>query len=522
MSAPTSGTCAVCQSPATQCCSGCRCVFYCGRDHQRQHWKMHKSQCQMYKIATDETLGRYLVATRDIKQGEMIFQETPIVTGPKVVTYPVCLGCLHQMKPESEWRACSGCSWPMCSTKCELSPQHLSECKLMQEKGFRASIDVQKKKESAYCSIVPLRCLLLKDKSPEKYKTLMSLQSHLEERRNTTLYTIFRTNVVGFIRTALGMEHVDEETILKIAAILDTNSFEVRYKEMKGRAVYPTAAMMSHNCKPNTKHIISSPDFTLQVIATVPIKRGEIISVTYTQTLWGTLARRAHLKMSKCFDCHCERCSDPTELETYLGAILCSRCKRKKADCKIISTDPLDPAAPWKCQACDHTIPGRQIAWGNDSIRQEIEALDKTKMEALENFLEKYSNALHPTNSHVVEVKYALTQGYGNLVGYTLPELTDKQLARRIDLCHELLELADILDPGASRLRGSLLFDLQATMVVKAKKDFQEEKITKSAAEDILGRAMIFLQEAAEIFRQEPEMVEKLQDMLENLSKELE
>jgi hypothetical protein len=297
----------------------------------------------------------------------------------------------------------------------------------MKARGFRANINLQdeSKKEAAYCSITPLRCLLLKKQNPSKYEKILKLQSHLEDRRDTALYNVFKNNIVGFLRNVLDMTEFSEETILKVTAILDTNSFEIRRSEgdIKMRGLYLKAAMLSHDCKPNTKHVFSGSKYTLELVSTVPIKKGEIISVTYTQTLWATLARRQHLKLSKCFDCTCARCSDPTELGTYLGAIYCSQCKKsgQKLKSKIISSSPLEASAPWKCEICSHMIPGRQMAWGNDSIRQEITALDKSKPQALEDFLDKYKDSLHPTNWHMLQVKYALSQMYGNMSGFFLP-----------------------------------------------------------------------------------------------------
>ena len=45
------------------------------------------------QVCSSPELGRYLVATRDLKPGEMIISETPLVMGPQAVTIPVCLAC---------------------------------------------------------------------------------------------------------------------------------------------------------------------------------------------------------------------------------------------------------------------------------------------------------------------------------------------------------------------------------------------------------------------------------------------
>lgn len=59
--------------------------------------------------------------------------------------------------------------------------------------------------------------------------------------------------------------------------------------------------------------------------------------------------RREHLQGSKFFDCICKRCSDKTELNTWLSAIKCEKCIHGY----LLSTDPLDAAADWNCDKCD-------------------------------------------------------------------------------------------------------------------------------------------------------------------------
>lgn len=128
-------------------------------------------------------IGRHLKATRDIKQGEIILSELPLVFGPKIISAAMCLGCnrlletndLIQPKADKKskmriprnYYKCSKCKWPLCGPKCENSELHVDECNLMADKRFQCNIDYDEegdecKKESAYCAIVPLRCLLLK------------------------------------------------------------------------------------------------------------------------------------------------------------------------------------------------------------------------------------------------------------------------------------------------------------------------------------------------------------------------
>lgn len=44
-----------------------------------------------YRVADSPIFGRYLVASRDLKAGETVLKQTPVVIGP--CGEPVCLGC---------------------------------------------------------------------------------------------------------------------------------------------------------------------------------------------------------------------------------------------------------------------------------------------------------------------------------------------------------------------------------------------------------------------------------------------
>lgn len=51
-------------------------------------------------------------------------------------------------------------------------------------------------------------------------------------------------------------------------------------------------------------------------------------------------------------------------------------------------------------------------------------------------------------------LRSALTQMYGKMEGYTLEDLPDLLLERKVELCNQLLEVLDVIEPGRSRIRG--------------------------------------------------------------------
>ncbi|CAH0725550.1 unnamed protein product, partial [Brenthis ino] len=524
--------CEVCQLPANQTCGGCKLVYYCSRAHQKLGWKEgHKTKCCAYKIQVSDELGRHMVAIRDIQKGEVILKEKPAVSGPRITCPVHCLSCGKKLEPiqkddELDFYKCSSCKWPMCGNDCEKADVHQDECKLMKKRNYRCEIKYERpdKAEAAYCIIAPLRVLLMKTNNPKQYESIMSLESHLKDRVNTPLYQVLKANLVTFVTQVLGLPF-DEETILKVASIFDTNSFDVRSPDgsKRLRAIYVTASMMNHNCKPNTRHIYLNDDNNLALIATVPIAKGEMIFATYTQTLWGTLDRRRHLKMNKCFECKCERCSDPTEFGTYIGNIYCSICNHSSVDsypptdAMLVSTNPLDETASWQCEKCGYYIQSRQMVWGNNALKQELRTLHKAGPKGFEEFINKYSSTLHSTNHLVIQAKLALMQIYGNYKGYTLTELPDHLLKRKVDLCHELLEVAEKLDPGWSRFRGTILLELQGALMMQTKRDFEEDKLTKEGAQEQLMESMALLQEATNILKTEPHMKQTLETKVQDI-----
>lgn len=101
-------------------------------------------------------------------------------------------------------------------------------------------------------------------------------------------------------------------------------------------------------------------------------------------------------------------------------------------------------------------------------------------------------------------------------------EMTDAAVKRKVELCQELLEVAEILDGGWSIFRGNLLLDLQEALVVQAKREFEKDLLTKANVQEKLTEAMELLKEAVEIMKLEPDMQEALKERTYQLAKELE
>lgn len=342
---------------------------------------------------------------------------------------------------------------------------------------------------SEYFYCVTFLCYLfvaVRPKNTNKsFQQFFQLKDHLGERLKMPMYNVLKSNLITFFKTILSLEDFDELTILKTAAILDTNAFEVRLNNSytKVRAIYLETAMLSHDCVPNSYHIFDD-DLQIYVRAAskyvcvcgflrcgtkqikiemwitfllcvfsfsisppplrwkVDIKKGDILSLSYGQPLQSTIQRRIYLQQSKCFDCTCQRCQDPTELDTFIGSLVCPRCKSGK----LLSNNPLDEAANWRCESCSMETTATNVQLIQNRLQFEIENLSKHSPYDLEMFLEKYccrpqqkqqqqpqnqqngccngdtidtsNTLLHERNTFVLQIKYALTQLYGRVNGF--------------------------------------------------------------------------------------------------------
>lgn len=125
----------------------------------------------------------------------------------------------------------------------------------------------------------------------------------------------------------------------------------------------------------------------------------------------------------------CQRCRDPTECGTFIGSLLCTRCKSGK----LLANQPFDAAADWNCENCSFQMSATNVQYIQNRLQFAIENLQKHSPYDFEMFLEKYCYRngstptdevvdsdilLHEQNTFALQIKYALTQLYGNVSGF--------------------------------------------------------------------------------------------------------
>lgn len=293
--------------------------------------------------------------------------------------------------------------------------------------------------------------------------------------------------------------------IHKICGIIDTNALEIRHPYgAELLALYTNTCIVEHSCIPNTKHTFKlSPSnkedlFQITVIVVVSVPKDQHITTMYSHALWGTPARRQHLKDSKYFACKCPRCSDPTELGTYLSAMRCLGDETNPCDGIHLPEYPLDDETDWACSKCKVKVSSSQV---NMVISQMQEQVDSVQMMGgsvpmLENLLCRLSTFLHPNHYHLYSIKHSLVQLYGRQPNYISQEI----LNNKIKMCKDLLAITKILDPGNARLSlysAVLNHELHSALVLKSKKTNADG--TRKSGEEVkllLVEAKITIDEA--------------------------
>ncbi|XP_060804870.1 SET domain-containing protein SmydA-8 [Amyelois transitella] len=484
---------------------------------------MEESSASHYDIQQDEKYGRYLVANKDLESGDLIFTDTPFAVGPKPGNPPLCLGCYNPV----ENSLCSRCGWPICGAECEASAAHAGECEVFANAKvrFQPVEDWTASTPQLDC-ITPLRMLLAKEKDPDRWhRDLEPMETHTEARKEKPAWAADQVNIADFLvdHCKLGSKY-DKDLVQRVCGILEVNSVEIPSRGgFSVRAIYPRLAIAAHSCVPNIVHTIFQEDM-VKVRATVPIKSGSALLLCYTHALSPTLVRRQYLLESKFFNCTCARCADPTELGTHLSTLKCTKCDNGV----ILSTDPLDNEAQWKCtdKNCEFKTSGAAVSKILAVVQAEIDQLDMMEpspqaIEQREATLKKYKSVFHPRHSLLLNIKHALAQLYGRVEGYSIDELPDLMLERKAEFCKLVLQTLDVITPGDSRMRGMMLYELHAPIMFMARNEYSAGLITPEKLKERLQEPIQHLADAARILmREDPQSPEGITGQIAQQSME--
>ncbi|KAJ8729254.1 hypothetical protein PYW08_000835 [Mythimna loreyi] len=426
--------------------------------------------------------GRGLIATEDIMPGEVLFVDRPLIYGPRAgVT--VEQGCTVCGKLDSDtFYKCAKCSLLLCSEQCQNTNVHFNDCDIISRWTINTPIE-EDDSNILSRSLTPIRALLLNN---DQRTFLASLQAHTLPQHGAE---------VRELKQYYEIPEEEEQLMLLACCALDTNAYQIATpygkREMSMRGLYPVSGLMNHNCVPNTRYYFNS-DLQMTVKAVKPIRAGTEIFSCYSGLLWGTPARRTHLYKTKHFLCKCDRCSDPTERGTLLGAL---KCFSTECSGYLLPIDPLKSSSPWRCLQCDMRVPNENVRAVQGALGSLMGTLNFESVQDLESFLiNRIIKYVPKTNQIVVDLQCRLIWAFGEMEGYRWHELSESRLALKESLCRGTLRTVAALGVGDAHLRGLLLYHLHAALAERARRspDLYEE--IKSEIESTIEQAYNILQ----------------------------
>ncbi|KAH8284421.1 hypothetical protein KR018_005975, partial [Drosophila ironensis] len=492
------------------------------RSRQQNKAKKEPEQCRTeraenadpelpFREEQSDIYGRYLVASRQLEPGELLIVEEPLAIGPCVSGDPVCLGCYCPVSLSPTQFRCPGCAWPLCGAACpgigRRDGHTAEECLLY---GARRAVAGELLTERAgpaavrdlYELVLIVRILLLRQRDPEQFAAITRMESHSEERRkNQVLWEHYEQKVVQRLRGAWQLLDLEAEQVHEVCGILDVNCFEIGQNGAKARTLYPSAFLLAHDCSPNTAHTDHPKSFAILLRTSRRVREREALTLSYAYTLQGTLKRRSFMHEGKLFWCSCRRCADPRELGSDCSAIVCPSCRQGS----LRAANPLNQDGDWCCDRCDHKMGAKDLERLLDRINDDLETIDVHDIPGLESFLLRYRDVLRPNHYLLLSAKYSLCQIYGRIDGYLLPQMSPDAIARKERYCREFLQVVDLLDPGLTRLRGLIMYELHAPVMVLAQMSLQSGKISRTEFQRRLKEVVRLLQTSRDILRLEPE-----------------
>lgn len=133
-----------------------------------------------------------------------------------------------------------------------------------------------------------------------------------------------------------------------------------------------------------------------------------------------------------------------------------------------------------RCKNCNYTVSGKSIVALLDRLFDEFESLDPNSIKDYEDYLKRYENVLHQNHYLMLSAKHSLCQLIGRSDGYLINELDLSQLQRKEQYCRDLLAVVNVFEPGMSRLRGIICYEMHAPIMMEITREFESRKINSN------------------------------------------
>ncbi|KAF8920146.1 SET domain-containing protein [Mucidula mucida] len=339
------------------------------------------------EIRTSDVSGRGVWATHQLRPGTLLLSVAPhaaVLSTDKLDSHCSC--CFEA--PPSGLKRCAKCHhvW-YCDSACQTKDWslHKRECIALQRWSASApSADVSIPNDAVRCIARILWTSQKKGVNSLWSRQIQSMQSH---RRDLPVSSAeLHTRLAHALVQYLGLtspQDLSEFNIHSAGDLLDltsrftTNSFALTDATLSplGVSVSPLVALVNHSCQPNAVVVFprasanpQAAEPLMQVVILGDISPGEEILTAYIDTTLPREFRRETLRATYHFDCQCQLCVRPPEVDPRESM----RCPKL---CGGVCALPTEEDPLTRCNQCRSAVVSTDEVLDATCVGQE--ALDK-------------------------------------------------------------------------------------------------------------------------------------------------
>lgn len=98
-------------------------------------------------------------------------------------------------------------------------------------------------------------------------------------------------------------------------------------------------------------------------------------------------------------------------------------------------------------------------------FENDLKIIPENDVHSYEDWIKKVSFSLHQNHYLILGVKYTLCLLYGKIPGFMIQNMNDDLLKRKLNICEQLIKIANIIQPGQSRLRGKVTIPFELNKI---------------------------------------------------------
>jgi len=242
---------------------------------------------------------------------------------------------------------------------------------------------------------------------------------------------------------------------------------------------------MNHSCVANTR-VCKRKNHVVCIRAQTPILKGEEIFLKYTSFFAGQIERSELIQDNWNFCCECARCIDPSDLGSNFDTMNCTKCKG--------TTLPKfnDLSAPWVCGKCGDSLAREKVRQIQDELSRKT-ADSAGDLKLLEVLLTENLKLFHTNHHQMVLIKVQIILEFGKLMEAQAKigkSWSLKQVRRKVELCEQVLDVMNRIDPGLSETKSQIMHELSAPKLMLLQYNLgtgkQELKEIKNEMENLI------------------------------------